>query len=486
MISLASQRRYAPQDVTPAFPLRFRIFMQEFRKLFQSLQVIASVTSPRMPGPGPPTKRMRDLLSTASRKEDTMRFRSAPAVTGIAAIALMATACGGGGADEGGETAAQDTLVIWSDPERADAIKAAAAEFAEANGIEVDVQGLAFGDIQGDLLNAHQAGNAPDVFIGAHDWTGNLVRNGAVQPVELPQDRAAGLDETSLDALGYDGQLFGVPYSQENIFLMRNADLAPEAPETFEELVEVGTELRDSGETSEVLSMAVGQEGDPYRMNALFTSAGGYLFGQDEEGDWDPNDLGVGSDESVEAMEKIAEYGEAGEDVLRRSITTDNDASLFYEGEAPFFVAGPWNIADADEAGVDYEISTIPGFEGGEPASPYIGYQAFFVTEGSDNGALAQEFVTNYVTDTDFVLDLYEADPRMPVQTEALESVSADDPNIAAIAEAGAEGMPMPSIPEMGETWEPLGIAQAAVIGGEDVREAMEGAHSTIAEQIGE
>ncbi|MFD6952876.1 sugar ABC transporter substrate-binding protein [Nocardiopsis sp. TSRI0078] len=415
-----------------------------------------------------------------------MRFRSAPVITGIAAITLLATACGGGGADEGGENAAEGTLVIWSDPERADAIKAAAAEFAEANGIEVDVQGLAFGDIQGDLLNAHQAGNAPDVFIGAHDWTGNLVRNGAVQPIELPQDRAAGLDETSLQALNYDGQLFGVPYSQENIFLMRNADLAPEAPETFEEMVEVGTELKDSGETSEVLSMAVGQEGDPYRMNALFTSAGGYLFGQDEEGDWDPADLGVGSDESVEAMEKIAEYGEAGEGVLRRSITVDNDASLFYEGDAPFFVAGPWNIADADESGIDYEISPIPGFEGEEPASPYIGYQGFFVTEGSANSALAQEFVTNYVTDTEFVLSLYEADPRMPVQTEALEKVSADDPNVAAISEAGAEGMPMPSIPEMGETWEPLGIAQAAIIGGEDVREAMEGAHNTIAEQIGE
>ncbi|OOC56952.1 MULTISPECIES: sugar ABC transporter substrate-binding protein [Nocardiopsis] len=415
-----------------------------------------------------------------------MRFRSAPAVTAIAAIALTATACGGGGADEGGETAAESTLVIWSDPERADAIKAAAAEFAEANGIKVDVQGLAFGDIQGDLLNAHQAGNAPDVFIGAHDWTGNLVRNGAVQPVELPQDRAAGLSETSLQALDYDGQLFGVPYSQENIFLMRNADLAPEAPETFEEMVEVGTELKESGETSEVLSMAVGQEGDPYRMNALFTSAGGYLFGQDEEGNWDPADLGVGSDESIAAMEKVAEYGEDGEGVLRRSITTDNDASLFYEGEAPFFVAGPWNIADADESGVDYEISPIPGFEGEEPASPYIGYQAFFVTEGSANSALAQEFVTNYVTDTDFVLDLYEADPRMPVQTEALDEVSADDPNIAAIAEAGAEGMPMPSIPEMGETWEPLGVAQAAIIGGADVREAMESAHDTIAEQIGQ
>jgi arabinogalactan oligomer/maltooligosaccharide transport system substrate-binding protein len=429
---------------------------------------------------------MRDLLSTASRKEHTMRFRSAPVVAGIAAIALTATACGGGGEDGGDDASAEGTLVIWSDPERADAIQGAAGEFAEANGIEVDVQSLTFGDIQGDLLNAHQAGNAPDVFIGAHDWTGNLVRNGAVQPIELTGDSAAGLDETSVRALGYDGQLFGVPYSQENIFLMRNTELVPDAPETFEEMVEVGTELKDAGDTSEVLSMAVTQEGDPFRMNALFGSAGGYLFGQDDEGNWDPTDLGVGSDESIAAMERIAEYGEGGEGVLRRSIDLENDAVLFYEGDAPFFVAGPWNIADADEAGIDYAISPIPGFEGEGPATPYIGYQAFFVTEGSANSALAQEFVTNYVTDTDFILSLYEADPRTPVQLEALETVSADDPNIAAIAEAGAEGMPMPSIPEMGETWEPLGIAQAAIIGGADVREAMEAAHETIADQIGE
>ncbi|WP_285730875.1 maltose ABC transporter substrate-binding protein [Nocardiopsis sp. ATB16-24] len=414
-----------------------------------------------------------------------MRFRSAPAATGIAAIVLMATACGGGGGDEGGETAAEDTLVIWSDPERADAIQGAAEEFAEANGITVDVQGLAFDDIQGDLLNAHQAGNAPDVFIGAHDWTGNLVRNGAVQPVELPEDRAAGVEETALEALSFDGRLFGVPYSQENIFLMRNTELVPDAPETFEELVEIGTELKEEGETSEVLAMAVGQEGEPFRMNALFTSAGGYLFGQDDTGTWDPSDLGVGSDESIAAMEKIAEYGEAGEGVLRRSIDTENDAVLFYEEDAPFFIAGPWNIGDANESGVDYGISPIPGFEEGGPASPYIGYHAFFVTEGSSNSALAQEFVTNYVTDPDFILSLYEADPRTPVQTEALESVSADDPNIAAIAEAGADGMPMPSIPEMGETWEPLGQAQAQALAGEDVREAMEAAHNTIAEQIG-
>ena len=164
-----------------------------------------------------------------------MRSRSASAIAGIAAIALMATACGSDGDGDGGaEGSAEGTLVIWSDPERADAIQSAAAEFAEANGIEVDVQNVSFDDIQGDVVNAHQAGNAPDIFIGAHDWTGNLMRNGTVQPVELPTDREAALDETALEAMTLEGQLLGVPYTQENIFLMRNTEMAPDAPETFE------------------------------------------------------------------------------------------------------------------------------------------------------------------------------------------------------------------------------------------------------------
>ncbi len=415
-----------------------------------------------------------------------MRMRSVPALAGIAALSLMATACGGGDGSEEGDGSQEGSLVIWSDPERSEAIQAAAEEFAETNGIEVDVQNVSFDDIQGDVVNAHQAGNAPDLFLGAHDWVGNLMRNGAVQPIELPSDRAEQLDETAVEAMSLDGQLLGVPYAQENIFLMRNTEMAPDAPETFEELVETGTELKDEGEVDEVLAMAVDQEGDPFRMNPFMRSAGGYLFGQNDEGEWNPDDLGVGSDETIEAMERIAEYGEEGEGVLRRSIDVENDAPLFFEGDTAFFVAGPWNLADANASDVDFEISAIPGFEDGEPASPYLGYQSFYVSEGGANSALAEEFVVNHVTDPEFVLDLYEADPRTPVQSEALESVSEEDPNIAAIADAAEHGVAMPNIPEMGETWEPLGVAQAQIISGEDAREAMENAHEQIAERIGQ
>src|SRR5699024_11878405 len=117
--------------------------------------------------------------------------------------------------------------------------------------------------------------------------------------------------------------------------------------------------------------MAVGQEGDPYRMNALMSSAGGYLFGQDDNGDWDPEDLGVGSDETIEAMEKLAEYGEDGEGVLRRSIGLENEASLFFDGDAPFLVAGPWSIGDANASAIDYALSAIHGLQGSGPATPH-------------------------------------------------------------------------------------------------------------------
>src|SRR5699024_814177 len=223
----------------------------ESAKTFKSCKLLLTSHHQACPqrDPGPPVNRMHDLRQ-ASRKEDTMRFRSAPAVAGIAAITLMATACGG---DNGGDNGSNEgTLVIWSDPERADAIQEAAEEFAEANDIEVDVQNVSFDDIQGDVVNAHQAGNAPDIYIGAHDWAGNLMRNGAVQTVELPSDREEGIDPTALEAMTIDGQLLGVPYTQENIFLMRNTELAPDAPETFEELVEVGSQLKDDGEVDEV------------------------------------------------------------------------------------------------------------------------------------------------------------------------------------------------------------------------------------------
>ncbi|MFC4560853.1 extracellular solute-binding protein [Nocardiopsis mangrovi] len=411
-----------------------------------------------------------------------MRIHRAGVVAGTAALTLAASACGGGGASE---PEAGGTLVIWSDTERGEALTPFAEEFGESNGIRVDVQTFPVDTLQADFVTAHEAGSGPDIVVGAHDWIGNLVQNNAIDPVELPQDTADGFSATSLQAATYEGRLYGVPYAQENLILLRNTELAPDAPGTVEELVETGSALVEDGDAEEVLGLQVSQTGDPYHLQPFFTSAGGYLFGADDEGGYDPSDLGIGTPESIEAFERIAELGEDGAGVLKRSIDSDNVAGLFEEGRTPYFVTGPWSLAGVEAAGVDYGISAVPGFEGAEAPRPFIGVQAFFVASGGANKVLAQEFVTNYVADPELAVALYDADPRPPALTAAYEQVSADNPDIAAIVEAGEGGEPMPAMPEMAAVFDPFGKAQAAIIGGEDPEDVLTAAAENIQDEIG-
>lgn len=410
-----------------------------------------------------------------------MRIRSAGLAAGTAALALTA-ACGGGG--EGAEQP-QGSMVIWADPERTDALQSFADDFGEANGVEVEVREVATDTIQSDFVTAHEGGSGPDVVVGAHDWIGNLVQNGAIDPVQLPQDKVDALNEVAVEATTYEGQLYGVPYAMENLALIRNTELAPEAPETVEDLVETGQRLQEDGEVEEILGLQVSQTGDPYHMQPFYSSAGGYLFGTDDQGNADPSDLGVGTPESVEAFEKIAEFGEEGTGAFKRSIDSDNVGNLFNQGKTPYFVTGPWSLASVQEAGVDYDISPVPGFEDGGDAVPFVGVQAFFVASGSENKVLAEEFVTNYVADPELSTALYEADPRPPALTEVSTQVSKDDPDVGKFIDAGADGKPMPAIPEMDAIWDPFGKAQAAVIGGADPEKAVDSAAETISEEIG-
>ena len=80
------------------------------------------------------------------------------------------------------------------------------------------------------------AGEGPDIVIGAHDWLGELVANGVVEPLDL-SGVADGFNPVAVEAFTYDGQTYGLPYAVENIALVRNTDLVPEAPATFEEMI---------------------------------------------------------------------------------------------------------------------------------------------------------------------------------------------------------------------------------------------------------
>ncbi|WP_127503279.1 sugar ABC transporter substrate-binding protein [Actinoplanes solisilvae] len=404
-----------------------------------------------------------------------MRIRA----VGITAALIAAIAVAGCGSDDKSPTVtesaaqAQGELVIWADDKRAAALKPFADKFGSENGVTVKVQAISK-DQQTTFVTASQQGSGPDVMVGAHDWIGNLVQNGAVDPVQLSAEQTSGLNPNALKAVTFNGQTYGVPYAMENVALIRNTELAPEAPATIEALVTA----------KKPLCLQIGQNGDAYHLYPLYSSAGGYLFGTTGSGDYDPKDLGVGKPSSVQAFQKIAKLGEKGDGLLKRSITPENSIATFTSKKCAYLVSGPWAITDVKKAGIKYDISPVPGFQGGQPARPFLGVQTFYVASKGKNKALAQEFVTNYVTTPELAVALYEAEPRPPALTAAFDQVKGTDPDLEKFIAAGRDGVPLPAIPEMAAIWDPFGKAEAAVVGGADPAKTITAAGKTISAQI--
>ncbi|MGW4797809.1 maltose ABC transporter substrate-binding protein [Nonomuraea sp. MG754425] len=406
----------------------------------------------------------------------------------LATLAFTATACGSSqpaapaasaGASSSAPAVGGGTLVIWADPPRVKPLKPFADRFGAENGVTVEVKEISK-DNQVTFLTASQQGSGPDIMIGAHDWIGNLVQNGAIDPVTLTEEQKASFSAKAVQAVTFDGQIYGAPYALENIALIRNTDLAPDAPATIEDMVEQGKALKKDGKVDEVLCIPVGQKGDAFHVYPIFASGGGALFGATPSGDPDPKQVLLGSEGSVKAFGKLKELGEKGDGALRTSLTNENYIVNFAGGKCAYLVSGPWAISEVKKAGVAYDISAVPPFEGGQAATPFVGVQTFFVASKGKNKALAQEFVANYVTNKDVAKALYEADPRPPALTAALEEVRASDPDAGKFLDAGKDGLPMPAIPEMAAIWEPFGIAENAVVKGGDAAKAATAAQKAI------
>ena len=363
-------------------------------------------------------------------------------------------------------------LVIWTDDKRAAALQDVAAAFEAEYDVTVAVQAVST-NLDSNFITADAAGNGPDIVIRGDDKIATFVQNGAIDPVQLSAEEQAKFLPITMTAVTYANQVYGVPYAAESLVLIRNTALAPDAPATFEDLLATGTAAVESGTADRPLSVQVGDTGDAFHLQALYASAGGYVFPETGEGSWDVDDLGIGQEGSLAFAQKLSDLGEAGEGVFTRSINSSNSIALFAEGRTPYLMSGSWALKDLKAADIDYAISPIPGFADGAQATPWISVQTFYVASHGKNKSLAQEFVRNSIGSEQAQTDLYNAEPRPPALLSVLETVSAADPDTAALSDATQFGIPRPKLPQINAVWEPLNNAQAAIIGGADPIETM-------------
>jgi arabinogalactan oligomer/maltooligosaccharide transport system substrate-binding protein len=258
--------------------------------------------------------------------------------------------------------------------------------------------------------------------------------------------------------MSYEGTLYGLPYSVENIGLVRNNALVTEpTPDTFDALVE---QAKAVGTEHSVLIQQDETDGDPYHLYPLQTSFGAPVFAQDDTGAYDGSQLAMDTEQGRAFAAYVGKLGAEG--VLKTTVSGDIAKEAFLQGTAPYMITGPWNVGDFVDAGMDVSIEAIPSAGGGE-SQPFVGVQGFFISAKSENALLANEFVVNYLGTEDVQLELYEAGGRAPALSAAVDMI-ADDPVVAGFAEVGKNGVPMPSIPAMDSVWSDWGATQVAII----------------------
>lgn len=144
-------------------------------------------------------------------------------------------------------------------------------------------------------------------------------------------------------------------------------------------------------------------------------------------------------------------------------------SSLFKEGKAAMVINGPWALGDYEGALGEGKVGVAPlpliSEKGDAPPKPFLGVKHIMMSNNieGDQAALAFEFM-KFFTGPESAGPLAEAAGHLPADTTV--DVSAD-PIAQAFIEQGENVTPMPSIPEMGQVWEPAGQMITTVLSGD-------------------
>ncbi len=405
-----------------------------------------------------------------------------------AALALLATMLVAGVALSTASAkttkASATTIVIWTDANRAPAITKIADGWAAANGATIKVVSKDFGSIRSSLSTVAVA-DAPDVVVAAHDWTGELAANGIVEPLYPSAAVKKQFPKYTLDAFSYGTavkKLYGIPVQVENIALLVNTKLT-KVPTTWAQLESSALALKKKNHLAFGICVQQGSGGDAYHMFPFFSGLGGYVFGTNKAGNLDPSDIGLNNPAFLKNAAMIDKWNKEGLINSKTDYSTCDNA--FTKGQAPYWVTGPWAVADIQKAGVQFKAVQIPKIA--DPAVPFLGVNGMMVTKfasAHNVDSAAKDLVVNYFSTPSAQTQLAAAGGRAPANLKA----KATDPILAQFGKAGQGGVPMPNIPQMASVWNDLGqawVRSTKGAGAMPAKRSFTGAAKSIAAKIG-
>jgi arabinogalactan oligomer/maltooligosaccharide transport system substrate-binding protein len=344
---------------------------------------------------------------------------------------------------------AAGSLLVWLDNDNW--ARAVIAGFGKKYpGVTVHYQNVGNVDARGKVSLDGPAGIGPDVFLMPHDHIGNAIIDDICAPFapELREKYEETLLDASIRTCTFEGELYAVPISTENIAFFYNKTLLGNTPvpKSFEEVIAFAKKWNNPGANKWALRWQVD---DSYHNYFFLTAFGMNLFGPRMDDFKTPGWDSEAARRGVEFHNSLREFY----NVNVADATWDFTVAAFQRGEVPFTITGPWAIGEAKKNGVDFGITKLPEIGGVQPRC-FSGNIVAAVSSYSKNPAAAFAFV-DYLASVEGETIQFETTGKLAAYKDVggIPGLR-DDVLLRGVMEQAPYTDPMPIIPEMAQAWD--------------------------------
>ena len=382
------------------------------------------------------------------------------------------------------EPAEVTTITIWHGWDGAyfEAIEEVFQAYEEMHP-DVNIELVRQDNLSDAMAVAVPAGEGPDILAWVQDQIGRNALVGNIVPITQWIDEAylnENFEPAAARAMVWQGDVWGVPESQEGIALVYNKALIseediPSDPLDFDGLLQAARDFREANPDKYFLcNQGVGVTSqDAYHVAPIY-----FGFGGDDEVGYvdDEGNVYIYTPERVAAAEWMLQFKEVAPEETSHEICQAG----ITEGNYAIWWTGPWAIASLQEAGVDFGIVPF--------GRPFVGIKLLMMGANAvDRGH--EEIVVDimkYFGSAEVQAKLALVNGTVPANTAALNSPEVQEVySSSAFGAALNLGIPMPNTPFIDAQWGPVGEATAAFYSGAQTPdEALQAAQAAAEETV--
>jgi maltose/maltodextrin transport system substrate-binding protein len=374
--------------------------------------------------------------------------------------------------------AARNKITIWCTDKEVSGLEPLKKQFKKKKKVKVEIEIQA--EPRSKYIQAAIAGTGPDILVGAHDWVGELAKNGVISEINLTDKERKRFWPVSINGFTYNGKLYGVPYCVEAMILIYNKKLIKTPPKTWEDLIKVAKPMTNEKENK--YGFLYGIDNNFYNNFPFIGSQGGYIFKFDEgKGSYDITDVGLDTPGAIDGAKFILRL--VNEGIVPTSANNGTVESAFLDGKVAMIMDGPWNTKNY-AANLDIGVAKLPTLKG-KPTVPFVGARGFMMNTASKMSNYAKEFIINYAGEEDGQAKMFEEGGRPPAHIEACKKIMKENNVVKTVVLSANDGIPMPNVKAMAVIWNyAAGMVDAFKTGETSVENAIRGATKSIRDEL--